>query len=68
MPNERIENWGLRISVKDENIKTIKQLTIQLRHCIAHFDIEFGSNNEKEIDSVIFKDTAEKKELSQYST
>lgn len=61
LPNERIETWGLRSSVKDESIKTIKQLAKQLRHCIAHFDVEFGSTNEKVIDKVIFKDTAEQK-------
>ncbi|WP_028982083.1 HEPN family nuclease [Sporocytophaga myxococcoides] len=61
LPNDRIEEWYLGGSVKDDTILTIKDLAIQLRHCIAHADFEFGSDNERQIDKVIFKDTKEKK-------
>jgi hypothetical protein len=62
LPNDRIEDWGLkRERIKDSEINTIKELSIKLRNSVAHFDIEFGSNDEKTIDKVFFKDSLNKK-------
>lgn len=61
LPNDRLENWGIKKCVLNPDIKTIKELAIQLRHCIAHFDIEFGSDDERQIDKLIFKDSLKAK-------
>jgi len=61
LPNERLEEWGIKKCVLYPEIKTVKELAIQLRHCIAHFDIEFGSDNERQIDKLIFKDSQKSK-------
>ncbi len=57
LPDDEIEAWELeRSNIPYSNIKTIKELAIQLRHCVAHFDIKFEPNDEQQIDKLIFSD------------
>ncbi len=63
LPNERLtieykESIGLQNSIIGENIETLKDLIISLRHAIAHFDITVISESEEDlIDWVEFKDS-----------
>lgn len=51
--------WGIvRSKILDEDIKTIRDLVIALRHSIAHFQIEVMSETEsKEIKTIKFNNT-----------
>lgn len=57
LPKERIETVGFSPESQfNEEIKTTKDLVTQLRHSVAHFDIEFKANEKDKIDRVVFKD------------
>lgn len=61
LPNKRIEelgNWGLaRSQIFIRDIKGLKDLMIQLRHAIAHFDISFEADSNNSIQAIIFSNT-----------
>lgn len=62
IPNRRItdelkKEMGLEKSVINKKVTTLRELVINLRNSIAHFDFEIISNNDNLlIDSIIFKD------------
>jgi len=65
LPNENITfltSLGIDIlHIKYTEIKTIKDLATQLRHCLAHFDIKFTDNGTYKIQNIVFEDNQEKK-------
>lgn len=62
VPNRRItadlkKEMGLEKSIINKKIITLRELIIDLRNSIAHFDFEIRSNNDDFlIDNIIFKD------------
>jgi len=62
LPNDRLNsklksNMGIINSTFNHEITELQHLIIAMRHCIAHFNISFESNNEEFlIDRIVFKD------------
>lgn len=62
IPNDRLikeirEMMGLNESIINEEILTIRELIIAMRHSIAHFDIKIESvSDEFLVDYIVFKD------------
>lgn len=62
LPNERITEklkgeMGIEQSYINNDNMELKSLIVALRHSIAHFNIEFESNNDENlIDRIVFKD------------
>ncbi|WGQ13782.1 HEPN family nuclease [Sphingobacterium faecium] len=62
LPNDRLtigllKDMGIKESQINSNIKDLRSLVIQLRHCIAHFDISFESEGDDFlINKILFKD------------
>ncbi len=62
IPNHRIttelkKEMGLTESIISEENKTLRDLIINLRNSIAHFDFEINSDNDEFlIDNIVFKD------------
>jgi hypothetical protein len=67
LPKERLTNemkkeMGLMDSIVNEEITTLQDLIISLRHSIAHFDFEINSNDENFLfDEIIFNNNYNKK-------
>jgi len=66
LPDDTIENWGIARDKVHNSISTIKQLAERLRHCIAHFDAKFKSNEHEKIEKVIFNDKRRNIEIAEF--
>ena len=54
---ELLNEMGIFNSKINDDLKSLKDLIIEIRHSVAHFNIEFKSDNENfTIDKIIFKD------------
>jgi hypothetical protein len=60
LPNQRIElvnHWGLsKKQIADPDIKTVKELMLKLRNCVAHFQVSFENDENNNIQELIFLD------------